>query len=200
MIEPKYLSNLKTSKFMTNENLMELNSNKNINLGDLSKRSNYQLDDSKCLANSISLNKIKNNILNQIQNNKQEEIKVNNEDCNSKNSKIMHINSKIEFQSKDKSNEPKKLIYHKKTLNSLCKINKKSKSKDKIKGINNINTKNDKEENASIKNNDLNSNISDFFNDISKLLKIKEKNKIMNFNELTLIEYLNEQIKNMKYQ
>ena len=199
MIEPKYLSNLNTSKFMTNENLMELNSNKNINQEHLGKKSNYQLDDSKCLANSISLNKIKNNILNQVQNNNQEEeIKVN-EDYNSKNPNIMHINSKIEFQSKDKINEPKKLIYHKKTLNTLCKINKKSKSKDKIKGINNINAKNDKEENASIKNNDLNSNISDYFNDISKLLKIKEKNKIMNFNELTLIEYLNEQIKNMKY-
>ena len=198
MIEPKYLSNLKTNKIMSNENFMELNSNKNINLGDLSKRSNYQLDDSKCLSNSIS-NKIKNNDLNQFQNNNQEEeIKVN-EDCNSKNSKIMHINSKIEFQSKDKVYEPKKLIYHKKTLNTLCKINKKSKSKDKIKSINDINSKNETEENTSIKNNDFNSNISDYFNDISKLLKIKEKNKIMNFNELTLIEYLNEKIKNMKY-
>jgi hypothetical protein len=184
---------------MTNENLMELNSNKNINQEHLGKKSNYQLDDFKCLANSISLNKIKNNILNQVQNNNQEEeIKVN-EDYNSKNPNIMHINSKIEFQSKDKINEPQKLIYHKKTLNTLCKINKKCKSKDKIKGINDINSKNETEENASIKNNDLNSNISDYFNDISKLLKIKEKNKIMNFNELTLIEYLNEQIKNMKY-
>ena len=137
--------------------------------------------------------------MNQIQNNNQEEeIKVN-EDCSSKNTNIMHINSKNEFQSKDKNNEQKKLIYHKKTLNSLCKINKKSKSKDKIKGINDINTKNETEENASIKNNNLNSDLSDYFNEISKFLKIKEKNKIMNFNELTLIEYLNEQIKNMKY-
>ena len=198
MIEPKYLSNLKNSEFMANENFIELNSNKNINQGDLSKRSNYQLEDSKCLSNSTSLNKIKNNILNQNQNNhKEEEIKVN-EDCSSKNSNIMNINSKNEFQSKDKINGPKKLIYHKKTLNSLCKINKKSKSKEKIKSINDINNKNETEENKSRKNNNLNSDLSDYFNEISKLLKIKEKNKIMNFNELTLIEYLNEQIKNMK--
>jgi len=115
MIEPKYLSNLKTSKSKTNENFIELSSNKNFTQEDLSKRTDYQLDDSKCLSNSNSLNKIKNNILNQIYNNNQkEEIKVN-EDISSKNSKIMHLNSNIEFKSKDKNNEPKKLIYHKKT-------------------------------------------------------------------------------------
>jgi len=198
MIEPKYLSELKTSKYTTNENFIELKSNKNFTQEDLSKRTDYQLDDPKCLSKSNSLIKIKNNILNQIDNNNQkEEIKVN-EDNSFKNSKIMHFNSKIEFQSKDKNIEPKKLIYHKKTLNNIFKINKKSKSKEKIKSINDINIKSETEENES-ENNNLNSNISDYFNEISKLLKIKEKNKIKNFNELTLIEYLNEQIKKMKY-
>ena len=124
MIEPNDIYESNNNINISNEYYIDLNSNKNpysILNDQLSKRSNYNFDDSNLLSNSINSILIKNN------------------------------------------NSSTNLIYHKKTLNSVCKINKINKSEISINTDNN-----NKHENKD--------NIG-----------------------LSLNEYLNEEIKNMKF-
>ena len=98
MIEPNNIYDSNNNINRSNEYYIDLNSNKNpysIFNDQLSKRSNYNFDDSNILSNSINSILFKNN------------------------------------------NSSTNLIYHKKTLNSVCKINKINKSELSINTLNN---------------------------------------------------------------
>ena len=98
MIEPNKIYESNNNINISNEYYIDLNSNKNpysIYNDQLSKRSNYNFDDSNLLSNSINSILIKNN------------------------------------------NSSTNLIYHKKTLNSVCKINKINKSELSVNTDNN---------------------------------------------------------------
>ena len=98
MIEPNKIYESNNNINISNEYYIDLNSNKNpysIYNDQLSKRSNYNFDDSNLLSNSINSILIKNN------------------------------------------NSSTNLIYHKKTLNSVCRINKINKSELSVNTDNN---------------------------------------------------------------
>ena len=117
-------------------------------IGEVNKKHNLNLNDSNTFINPVSLNRTKtqNNLiynhLNLNKSNKNDECHVLNQGNNN--------NSKL-----------KKIIYHRKSINNCCSINKNDKNKD-------------------------NKNI---------IYNYKKKN----YNDLTLSEYLKEEIKNMKY-
>ena len=156
MKEPK-------KKYGSNDNLntceycIESNINKMPSIiRELSKKNNCNTDDSNSFIYSISSNTIKtintnSNLLNLNKTN-------NNEECK-------------EMINEQKNSNLNKLIYHRKSINNFCTINRNEKG-NKNNKLNYLN----KEENKNI---------------------IYNNNKI--FTDLTLSEYLKEEIKNMKY-
>ena len=192
MIEPNNKFESNNSLNLLNKCYIESNINKNpdsIFQDELTKRSNYNFDCSNCSLNSKNsiLIKSKDNIsLNNLNTDKSI-----NDEKKMKDSKndIKYIDNNIDAIDK------MKLIYHKKSVNNICNISKNIKSNILLNKFNNINYKiNDNDKN---KNNDINLNSSKHFNPISNMIQKNENNRKLNFNDITLNEYLKEEIKKM---
>ena len=196
MKEPK--SNLDLSlktenDFNTRSNISKLSSyNKEIKLNE---RAFTNLFDSKSLSNSITSNLILTQNNNTFSSS---DLQINNKeilnDVNYNLNKLdININNdlKISNFSNSKNNyssDLKKLVYHKKSVSNFSNVINTKRIKDSIN--NNISNGNDNKLNE-------NNNIT-FLSNKEIIKKIKHNEKISEFNDLTLTEYLKEQVNKIK--
>ena len=193
-----YLSNVENDIYLKNE-IKKNYSFKNAEK--LTERIYNNLLGNKIFSNSIfsSIILTQNNISSSDINNKKNKLKDNISDENSiikskeiqkmKND-LLDLNNK-NCQAKNNIQNLKKIVYHKKSISNYSNIHNKEKmKKTKINNINFI-----KKENNYTQENIFNFNYS---SNNSYDMRIKLNDKIKEFNDLTLNEYLKKEIENMK--
>jgi hypothetical protein len=200
MTEPKPNNNNTDLLHASNTLYIKSNSNCDKNISSfaskkLNERNIFYLNNNQCLTSSISSNILlnsNNTFSNDLQYNNSNLNDINKDDSNIINNIDTHNqNDILNTLDKNEKSNLKKMVYHKKPLNNFYKNNNMNKSKKDINEL--INEKIDNIcKNIKDSNNIINFNNKDY------LIKLQQNEKMNEFKDFTLSEYLKEQIQNIE--